>query len=158
MSAIDAEVRTLPPMSVATAQVTSAHPEADAWAKLAAWAEPAGLLADTAAHPVFGFNNPPPEPGRPEYGYEFWIKIDRDTPVAAGIERREFPGGRYAVTNCRLVADPRGAVPEVWQQLLQWTEQHGYRWRQTHELEHLVNPGAPEEDMVLELLLPIEDG
>ncbi len=157
MSGLDVEVRRLPPMSVIAAQVTSARPEADAWAKLAAWAGPAGLLDDLVAHPVFGFNNPPPEPDRPTYGYEFWIKVDTDTPPAPGLQRKEFPGGRYAVTACRLYGDPHGSVLEIWQRLLSWSEEHGYRWRHTHELEHILNPGAPDEEIKLELYLPIEE-
>lgn len=157
MAALTAEVRRLPAMSVIAAQVTSAHPEADAWSKLAAWAEPAGLLEDRAAHPVFGFNNPPPEPDKPLYGYEVWIKVDPGTPAAAGLEQKDFPGGRYAVTTCRLFGDPLGSVPDIWQQLVKWSDDQGYRWRRTHELERVVNPDAPEQDLVLELCLPIEE-
>ncbi len=157
MAALTVDVRSLPAMSVIAAQVTSAHPETDAWNKLTAWAEPAGLLKDSAAHPVFGFNNPPPEPGQPMYGYEIWIEVDADTPAVSGLERKEFPGGRYAVTTCQLHGDPHGPVPQVWQQLVRWSDEHGYRWRHTHELERLVNPDASEEDFVLELYLPIEE-
>ena len=157
MSALNVRIQRLKPMSVVAAQVTSPHPEDDAWRKLAAWAVPAGLLDDPAAHPIFGFNNPPPEPDLPTYGYEFWIKVDPDTPEAPGLERKEFPGGRYAVAICRLHDDPHGTMPEVWQQLLEWSEENGYHWRHTHELERLVNPGVPQEDIELELYLPIEE-
>jgi DNA gyrase inhibitor GyrI len=157
MATLTVEVRKLPAMSVIAAQVTSAQPEADAWSKLAAWAEPAGLLKDPAAHPLFGFNNPSPEPDKPMYGYEVWIRVDPGTAAVSGLERKGFPGGRYAVTTCRLHGDPHGSLPEVWQQLVKWTEEHGYRWRPTHELEHLLNPDAPERELVLELYLPIEE-
>ena len=157
MAALTVDVRKLPAMSVIAAQVTSPQPEADAWNKLTAWAEPAGLWKDFAAHPVFGFNNPPPEPDKPMYGYEVWIKVDPGTAAASGLEKKEFPGGRYAVTTCRLYEDPHGTVREVWQQLVTWTEEHGYPWRHTHELERLVNPDAPEQDLMLELFLPIEE-
>jgi DNA gyrase inhibitor GyrI len=156
MNSLDVRIRHLQPMSVVAAQATSDHPEEDAWGKLAAWAEPAGLFEDPAALAVFGFNNPPPEPDQSSYGYEFWIEVDPATPSVPNLERKEFPGGRFAVTTCRLHADPRGSVPEVWQRLLKWIEEHGYRWRHTHELERLVNPGAPQEDIELELYLPIE--
>ncbi len=157
MSALDVRIRRLPPMSVVAAQVTSPHPEDDAWRKLATWAEPAGLLDDPLAHRVFGFNNPPPEPDQFAYGYEFWIEVDPGTRGIPGLERKEFPGGRFAVTSCRLHDDPRGSMPEIWQQLLRWSEAHGYHWRHTHELERLVNPGAAQEDIELELYLPIEE-
>jgi len=157
MSALDVRIQRLPPMSVVAAQVISPHPEDDAWRKLAAWAVPAGLLEEIAAHPIFGFNNPPPEPDQPGYGYEFWIEVDSSTPKPPGLERKEFNGGRYAVTTCRLHDDPHGSMPEVWQQLLEWSEEHGHHWRHTHELERLVNPGVPQEDIELELYLPIEE-
>ncbi len=144
-------------MSVVAAQVTSARPEADAWSKLAAWAGPAGVLDDAVAHPVFGFNNPPPEAEGAPYGYEMWIRVDPETPPAPGLQRKEFPGGRYAVTTCRLHGDPHGSVPDVWRRLLDWAAQHGYRWRCTNELERIVNPAAAEQEITLELCLPIED-
>lgn len=157
MSELAAEVRVLPPMTVIAAHVTSTHPEVDAWDKLAAWAGPAGLLDDATTHPVFGFNNPPPEAEDADYGYEMWIRVDPEAPPAPNLERKEFPGGRYAVTACRLHGDPHGSVPEVWRQLLAWVAEHRYRWRRTHELEHVINPGATEREITLELYLPIED-
>jgi DNA gyrase inhibitor GyrI len=157
MAELDVHIRRLPPMCVAVAQAVGPSPEEAVWRKLVAWAEPAGLLADPASHPIFGFNNPPPEPGQDDYGYEVWIQIEPDMPVAGGLERKEFAGGRYAVTTCRLHDDPSGCLPDVWQKLLTWVEASSYRWRRTHELEHLVNPGADEQDLVLELLLPIEE-
>ncbi len=157
MSELDVRICRLPPMCVAVAQAVGPSPEESAWRKLAAWAEPAGLFADPAAHPIFGYNNPPPEPTRPDYGYELWIKIESEVPIPAGLERKEFSGGRYAVTSCRLHDDPLGSLPDVWQMLLKWVQARSYRWRRTHELERLVNPGAAERDLVLELFLPIED-
>ncbi len=87
------------------------------------------------------------------YGCEVSIEVD---PGVSGLERKEFPGGRYAVTTSRLYGDPQGSLPEVWQQLVRWIHEHGYRWCHTHELERLVNPDAPEQDFVLELFFPIE--
>jgi len=157
MTELDVQIRTLPPMCVAVAQAVGASPEEAAWRKLAAWAEPAGLFDDPSAHPIFGYNNPPPEPGRRDYGYEVWIKVDPAMPIPAGLQRKEFPGGWYAVTSCRLLGDPLGPVPNVWQMLLKWVEASSHRWRRTHELERVVNPGAPESELVLELYLPIEE-
>lgn len=153
----EVRIRILPPMSVIASRHIGTHPEDEAWRTLAAWAGPAGLLNDPSAHPVFGFNNPNPESGRSEYGYEFWIRVDPGTPVVPGLSAKRFPGGRFAVTRCRLYDDPRGSVPVVWQWLLTEARQNGYRWRKSQELEHLVNPGAAPEDIELELYLPIED-
>lgn len=157
MDTPEVEIRDLPPMSVIASRHIGTHPEDEAWRKLAAWAEPAGLLRNPTVHPVYGFNNPNPEPGRREYGYEFWIKVSPGAQAAPGLARKQFPGGRFAVTTCRLYNDPRGSLPVVWQWLLKWARQNGYRWRKSQELEHLLNPGVAPENIELELYLPIED-
>lgn len=157
MTELDVQIRTLPPMSVAVTQAVGSSPEEAALRKLAAWADPAGLFDDPSAHPLFGYNNPPPEPDRPDYGYELWIKVDPAMPIPAGLQRKEFPGGWYAVTSCRLLGDPLGPVPNVWQMLLKWVEASSHRRRCTHELERVVNPGAPDSELILALYLPIEE-
>jgi DNA gyrase inhibitor GyrI len=143
-------------MRVASVRVVSETPERDAWEQIRAWAESKGLLSDLDANPVFGFNNPPPAEGRKEYGYEFWIRVDADTEVASELEAKDFPGGLYAVTRCRLHGDPEGNVLEVWKRLWDWVGSSEYEWRRTHELEKPVDPLAPEEGLVLDLYLPIE--
>jgi DNA gyrase inhibitor GyrI len=143
-------------MRVASVRVISRTPERDAWEKMRAWAEPHGRLSDPDAHPVFGFNNPPPAEGRGEYGYEFWIRVDPDTEVGGELEAKDFPGGLYAVTRCRLHGDPEGNVLEVWRRLWEWVQSSGHAWRRTHELERPVDPLAPEEELILDLYLPIE--
>lgn len=150
------EVRTarLDPMCVASARAVSATPERDAWAILAAWAGPKGLLADPEAHPIFGFNNPSPTAGVQEYGYEFWIRVGPDAEPDGKVEVKQFPGGLYAVTTCKGVE----AIGETWMQLLDWVRSSRYTWRQTHELEKLHGPPLEEQDLVLDLYLPIDEG
>ena len=121
------------------------------------WVEPKGLLKDPQQHPVFGFNNPSPSFGQKAYGYEFWICVDPDTQPEDDIKIKDFPGGLYAVTSCKLDGDPLGAVPEIWRKLWEWVQSSEYQWRQDQELEKLQQPLAPLEDMILELYLPIEE-
>jgi DNA gyrase inhibitor GyrI len=158
-AAADVEVRIvrLEPMRVACAQVLSENPERDAWERLRVWAEPRGLLDDASRHPVFGFNNPAPSPDREGYGYEFWIRVDDDVESEGEVEVKDFAGGLYAVTRCKLYDDPGGSVLEVWQRLFAWVKESRYQWRQTHELEKPLDPRAPEQDLVLDLYLPIEE-
>ncbi len=156
VSQLDVRVVRLHPMRVASVRVVSESPEAEAFGKLRAWAEPKGLLADTEHHPVYGFNNPSPTHNAKEYGYEFWIKVDSDTASEGEIAVRDFVGGLYAVTSCKLADDPKGSVMEVWQQLLAWVHESPYQWRETHELEGLRDPNAEGQNLVLDLYLPIE--
>jgi len=158
MTDLDVRIVKLEPMRVASVRALSESPERDAWEKLRAWAEPKGLLKDIERHPVFGFNNPNPAPDRKDYGYEFWIRIDPDIEPEAEIEAKDFAGGLYAVTTCRLLGDPKGNVGEVWMKLWEWAQASSkYKWRRTHELEKQHDPLASEEDLVLDLYLPIAE-
>ncbi|MCU0521725.1 MAG: AraC family transcriptional regulator, partial [Anaerolineae bacterium] len=58
----DVRIVTLEPLRAARFHGFGEGPEGIAWAKLAAWAEPRGLLDYTEAHRIFGFNNPNPAP------------------------------------------------------------------------------------------------
>ena len=132
-------------MRIAWVRAFGSAPEQEAWSRLRAWAEPQGLLEHPERHLVFGFNKPAPERGAPEYGYEMWISIGRDTTPGKGIGVREFAGGLYAVTPCRLVGGV--GVPTTWKALLRWVHTSEHTWRRsTHELERLCNPLAAVED------------
>jgi DNA gyrase inhibitor GyrI len=150
MNEIEVRLEKLAPMRMARFHASGRGPEAEAWEKLRAWAEPRGLLKNTEAHPVFGFNNPGPSKAGEDYGYEFWIRIAPETPVEIGVETLDFPGGWYAVTTVR--GHPN---PEIWMRLFEWVRRGPHRYRQTHELEHPHNPLAPESEMVFDLYLPV---
>lgn len=153
MTDLEVRIEKLEPMRVASVRAMSESPEQDAWEKMLAWAEPEGLFEDFDKHPAFGFNNPNPSPGSKEYGYEIWVRVDPDTESEGEIEVKDFPGGLYAVTTCKELAK----VGEMWGKLWERVQTGKYKWRKTHELEKAQNPGASEEDIVLELYLPIQE-
>ncbi len=155
MNELEVRIERLEPMRIASVRVVSETPEREAWSKMREWAEPLGLLDDIEKNPVFGFNNPSPAPDRREYGYEFWIRIDPDIDPGDDIQIKEFPGGLYAVTKCSLLGDPN--ILETWKLLWEWVMVNKYEHRRTHELEKHLNPLSPEEDLILDLFLPIEE-
>ncbi len=155
-SDITAHIVKLEPMRVASVQAFGETPERDAWEKLQLWAEARGLLDQPQEFPVFGFNRPSPAPGSKRYGYEFWIRVGPEQEAGDGVEIKEFPGGLYAVTTCKLLGDPAGTVMEVWKKLWKWAQNSGHPWRKTHELERLHDPRLPADSLVLDLYLPIE--
>ena len=163
MADIHARIVSLKPMRVASVHTYGESPEREAWRKMEAWAGPIGLLEDLAKHPVFGFNNPHPSPDRSEYGYEFWIAINPETEAGPGIELKQFEGGSYAVTSCRLLEEvhseffQREGYLESWQKLFDWAEGKQYKRGSHQSLEKPHDPRAPEAELVLELFLPIED-
>lgn len=153
---MDMHLERLDPMIVAAVVARGSTPEPEAWEQITAYAEPRGYLEDPAAHPWFGFNNPPPEPGRDEYGYEMWIRVEEGADPAPGVDIKHVPGGTYAVTRCRLVDDPRGRIDEVWLQLVEEVQRRGLVRRHAHELERVVDASVKIDDLELDLMLPVE--
>lgn len=127
-------------------------PEDQAFHELMEWAKPAGILAQLADHPIYGFNNPPPQPGFSDYGYEFWVRIESDFELPEHIDERNFPGGLFAVTTIHGFPNS-----DAWMEHWQEVEEAGYKLRRAHELERLQDPMAKAKDMISELYLPIEE-
>lgn len=155
MSELDVRIVKLEPMRVASAHAHSASPEQDAMEKLIAWAKPKGLLDDQETHRVFGFNNPDPSPGSPNYGYEFWIMIGPDVEPAGEIKVKEFAGGLYAVTRCEVSGDAYEVIPATWKQLVIWLENSKYRGGTHQWLEECLSPIGGTEEFILDLYMPI---
>ncbi|MHA3964750.1 MAG: effector binding domain-containing protein [Candidatus Thorarchaeota archaeon SMTZ1-45] len=159
---LQVEIVQLDPMTVASVRAISKSPEEDAWKKMVAFAEPRGLLKDLKKNPIYGFNNPNPSPGKEEYGYEFWIRIDPDLELEKGVTKKEFDGGLYAVTRCNLTQESTSAflhehgVLESWARLNEWFKSSGYKKGKHQWLERSINPNKPDEDLLLDLHLPIE--
>jgi DNA-binding HxlR family transcriptional regulator/DNA gyrase inhibitor GyrI len=158
----DIRVVELPPMRVAYVRVISKSPENDAWSKMAAWAEPLGLLADLENHPVYGFNNPNPSPDSKEYGYEFWIRIGPDIEPEGEIRVKEFKGGLFAVATSRLKEEmdaenfKKKGFLNSWRRLQLWLAQSkDYKLAKNPGLERSRNPTAPLDEIVLDLHMPI---
>lgn len=162
MKELDVRIVRLAPMHVASVQAVSETPEHDAWEKMRAWAEPRGLLENVEEHPVFGFNNPDPSPGRKEYGYEFWIRIDSAAEPEGEVEVKEFGGGLYAVTECNLKEETESeffrkeGYLESWKKISDWVDASEYDCGKHPCLEKSHDPRAAEEELILDLYCPIE--
>jgi DNA gyrase inhibitor GyrI len=156
MSGLEVRIVRLAPLRVASVHAFSASPEHDAWEKLMAWAKPKGLLEDLETHRIFGFNNPNPSPGSPNYGYEFWIVVGPEVAPDGEAKIKEFAGGLYAVTRCKGVEN----IGETWKQLATWCEESKYRMASHQWLEEHLGPvGTPqaEAELVLDLYCPIAE-
>ena len=157
MDELEVRIVTLAPMRVASLHGFGESPELLAWDKLVAWAEPKGLLDDPEKTRLFGFNNPNPSPGSPNYGYEVWITVGEDVEPESGVEIKDIPGGLYAVTRC-----PQGAanITPTWERLVAWLAASKYKHAQHQWLEeHIWEPGVPmdEENLVLDLYAPVAE-
>lgn len=148
----------LPALHVASVHGFGREPEAAAWQQLTTWAGPLGLLDKPEEHRIFGFNNPNPAPGSPNYGYEFWITVGVDITPTADVELKAFPGGLYAVTRCEVHNDAGDHIPATWQQLVRWRESSKYKGARHQWLEeHISTSGLTAGEFVLDLYLPIAE-
>ena len=118
MSEMEVRIVQLEPIHVASALGFGDGPEGQAAEKILAFARAKNLLQQTPAPRFFGFNNPSPAAGSPNYGYELWMEVGAQVQGDGDITIKDFPGGLYAVARCKGV-EP---IPETWKQLTTWLE------------------------------------
>jgi AraC family transcriptional regulator len=146
----------LPPLWAAAAHVFGPEPESAAMEHLLAWAGKQNLWP--ASHPrrFFGFNNPDPSPGNPDYGYEFWMVLDEneDPAPSEDVHLKHFPGGRFAIVRCRGTEN----ILSSWQRLVNWSETSCCPIADNLMLEEFIAwEGLPPDQFVFDLYLPVEE-
>ncbi len=159
MSELDVRIVELPPMHVASFLGFGKEPESKAWEKLIPWARSRGLLDDPEEHPLYGFNNPDPSAGSPNYGYEVWIKVDPNLDPGDGeaAEMKSFDGGLYAVARCEVPKGDFEVIGKTWKRLVAWREGSRYQCGAHQWLEQSLVENHPELEFVLDLFLPIAE-
>jgi DNA gyrase inhibitor GyrI len=159
MENLEVQIKTLPPMRVATLYAYSLSPEIDARQRLVTWAKSHGYWQQAPAVRIFGFDNPPPSEGSPNRGYEFWITVGPDAQPDDQIKIQEFPGGLYAVLRCDVTtAEPFDVIPTTWQQLVKWMESSHYKPGNHQCLEEeLTRNEENGKNFILDLYLPITE-
>jgi len=144
----------LSPMRVLSAHAYGESPETAAFEKLQRYAEEKNLLQEGQLPPTFGFNNPNPAPGSPNYGYEVWLPLEGELDPSGDIRLVDFEGGLYAVASCYGLQN----IGEEWLALAKWREGTAYAPGQHQWLEHLLSPpNAAMEDFVFDLYLPVAE-
>lgn len=155
MSKLDIRIETLPPMRVISAYGFGPQPEGVAADKMNAFLQAKGLLAGYgSAIPHYGFNNPSPSSGSPNYGYEIWAVTPPEVEPEGDLRLVQFTGGLYAVTRFENLEN----IGRMWAELVKWRENSRYQEACHQWLEHLLNPLEPDmTKYVFELYLPIKE-
>lgn len=156
MSELEVQIVAMPQMRVASTLGFGATPEAQAFEQLAAFIRSQGIDTSGARH--FGFDNPSPSPGSPNYGYEAWVTVGPDVEGEGEVVIKEIPRRRYAMTNFKGLEN----IGRVWKELVAWLEESPYEWPDNAHcaecLEELLTPMEdPPETYVFNLYLPIAD-
>jgi AraC family transcriptional regulator len=157
MDDLNVKIVNLPPLRVACVNGFGEGPEGLAFDKMKAWAEAHHLIG--RQYRLFGYNNPNPSPGSPNYGYDVWITVDESMQADTEARIIEFPGGLYAVTRME-VKDPGSDIPGTWQKLVRWMESSKYRHGPHQWLEEHIGPleeMGGEQPFTLDLFLPVTE-
>jgi len=157
MSELEVRIVKLEPMRVASFLGFGASPEEMAWGKLIPWARTRGLLDGPEKPRLYGFNNPNPSKGSPNYGYEVWIVIDPDVEVEGDMEIKDFEGGLYAVTQCVVPKGFFDVIGDTWKRLVTWRDDSKYKCGNHQWLEESLPLELPDTEFVLDLYLPISE-
>ena len=152
MNDFEVNIVQLKPMRMAASLGFGSNPEESAFAQMLEFARKKGLLEDGNLPVTYGFNNPNPAPGSPNYGYEVWLPLPAGIEPDGEITVLDFAGGHYAVTRFQGLEK----IGEVWKQLVIWQEGSEYH-RGSHQwLEKLFNFGKTSlEELEFELYLPL---
>ena len=155
MSKLDVRIVRLDAMRLASAYGFGPSPEGIAHEKMQTFLKAKNLLDGYGTkYRHFGFNNPNPSPGSPNYGYEIWTEIGPDVQPGGDIRIVDFSGGLYAVTRFEDLE----YIGRVWGELVQWREASTYREAHHQWLENLINPlEADFRKYVFDLYLPITE-
>ena len=152
MSELEVRIVELEPMQVAAVLGYGESPELEAWSKIKAWGEPRGVFRGSKIPRNFGFNNPNPSPGSPNYGYEIWIPVDSGVEGEGDVKIKDFTGGLYAVTRFKGISN----IGEMWKKLVEWCEESEYNIAHHQCLEELhTSPDVEPEEFVFDLYLGI---
>ncbi len=155
MSDVDIRTVIIEPMRVASVWGFGQSPEEIAWQKLQAWAGPKGLLDKPENQRIFGFNNPNPSAGSPNYGYELWLEVDPEIEPEADVRIVDFLGGAYAVARCEVPEGDYSVIHLAWRQLAIWRENSHFKEASHQWLEEFIPIELPGIELVLDLHIPI---
>jgi DNA gyrase inhibitor GyrI len=154
MNELSIEMVSLPAYRVACFSGFGPEPEMIAWGKCTEWLNKHAMLPLPSETRIFGFNNPDPSPGSPNYGYNFWVTLPDDMTVD-DAEVLQYPGGDYAVTPCANVE----IIFETWQKLNKWLEQSPYVYGKFQWLEEtFLKNNDPEQFDHFALYMPVQKG
>jgi DNA gyrase inhibitor GyrI len=158
MEAKDVRIVNLPAMKLVCFNGFGRNPENQAWDKLKKWAREKGQW--DSPHRFFGYNDPDPSPGSPNYGYAALMTVEESIQPSSEIHIVDSPGGLYAVFTVH--AGPQGeGIFEAWQELNTWVENSQYRSecckRQWLEESMTLVKHLPDSSFILDLHLPISE-
>ena len=154
MFEIEVRIEKLEPMRMLSSYGYGPEPEGIAWEKMTTFGFKNEVFKDGEFPATYGFNNPNPSKGSPNYGYEIWLPVDENLQPEGDLRIVDFGGGLYGVTRFKGLHN----IGDVWGQLVKWREGSKYKHGNHQWLEHLITgAGGPNEELIFDLYLPISE-
>lgn len=158
---MDIRIVYLPPAEVAAYRHFGENPEDPAGEVILGFIAGSGLAKIKPDFRLYGFNNPSPQEGQKEYGYEFWATIPEGMEVREPLIKKHFAGGLYAA-HCIKMGDFHEW--ESFMKLVMENKEYEPDWREPEGmggcLEEELNiyttvSEGNRENIQLDLLIPI---
>lgn len=132
----------LPPCTVASCHYIGENPEERVGDIASVFVQESGLYEKKPDARMFGFNHP--NPGILEggiHGYEIWVTIPEDMEIKEPAQKKQFPGGLYAVLTIPF--------PEfhLWESLARWVNESPDFEANYSELGEEIMGGCLEEHL-----------
>lgn len=153
MSEFDVKIIKLQPMRMMSAYGYGSEPENIAWEKIRTFAQNNCIDLTDDAITTYGFNNPNPSKGSPNYGYEIWLPVGQNVNPEGDLRILDFPGGLYAVTKFKGLEN----IGDAWSKLAIWAEGSKYKLAHHQCLEELLTFELPPDEFIFNLYLPITE-
>ncbi len=145
----------LPRLRVVSALGFGPSPEPEAWRLIREFAAAHDL--EVGQQRFFGFDNPSPSPGSPNYGYELWMTVPEHVTAQPPYEITHTRPGRYAVVRFTGLEH----IGEMWQELAAWFDREGHAippgCGQCLEEQLLDRSGSTPESWTFDLHLALQD-
>ena len=154
MEYLDVRMIRLETMTVVATLGFGPQPELIAWEKILTFARAHGLLEQPQRPRFFGFNNPNPSPGSPNYGYEQWMTLPPGLQPEGDLEVKVIPASLYAVARFQGLEH----IGQMWMRLVAWCEASPHRMSEGECLEELISPIEDMDDLskyIFDLYIPI---
>lgn len=136
---MDIRIVYLPPATVASSRAIGKEPEDVAGERIYDFIRESKLPSLKPDFRLYGFNNPSPQEGLLEHGYEFWVTIPDDMEIQEPYVKKTFDGGLYAA-HCIKMGDFHEWEPFF--QLMQQDEEY-----ETDPREPFGMGGCLEEEL-----------
>ncbi len=148
-------IKQIPAMTLAHCRITGKFEEiGKAYGTLMAWAGTNGRIEENS-QVMTVYHKDPKITGEEYVEQSACISISGSTELPEGIEKMNFPGGKYAVGHFEIASE---GFPKAWEDVCNWVEGNGLKQEGGIPCELYYNnfEEHPEKKHVVEICVPVK--